>query len=148
MLIVYQLTSISHAQDQQDPVNLTVSLGMPRQMLEIKFCFCFFTATAINSCNRFHARLPSLKKILSLPPSRLLADLWAYRFFLLWKPPWNFTEVEFRPDHSAIPPLFTSFYFLRFSPSSFAILLSVKCYVDTNYTRESRISIDLSVLNC
>lgn len=76
--------------------------GMPWQRLEIKI--------PRHSASVFYGdrhkfvrpipRPPSFSRdFLSLPLVRLLVDLWTYRFFLLHKPPWNFAEIEFRPDH-------------------------------------------------
>lgn len=78
---------------QQDATNLTVSCGMLRQLPKIKIPRCS-ASVFYGDRHKFVQPIPpppsfSLSRgdLLSLPLaflcSRLLADLWAYRFFLL-----------------------------------------------------------------
>lgn len=91
------------------------------------FCFYFFMATAINSCNRFHHRLLPLEKIFlsffRFSPPVSLVDLWAYRFFLLRKLSGISRRWSSALTISCSRLLLSScfFYLLRFSRSSFPI---------------------------
>lgn len=120
LTLIYQLTHPFSIARISKILLIWQSPGMLRQLLKIKIprrsASVFY-----GDRHKFVQPIPrppsfSREEILSLPPSRLFADLWAYRFFFLWKPPWNFAEVEFRPDHRPSRPclpLFISYDFLH-----------------------------------
>lgn len=103
----------------------------------IVFCFYFFMATAINSCNRFRHRLLPLEKIFlsffRFSPPVSLVDLWAYRFFLLRKLSGISRRWSSALTISCSRLLLSScfFYLLRFSPSSFPIRFVVLSSLNT-----------------